>query len=66
MSKFWELLQESVIVQGSVTLILVGTICYLAIAGREIPEYLVAASGLALGYFFGSKTQQRIERAGKE
>lgn len=66
MDKFLDLLRESVIVQGTVTLALVGTICYLAVAGREIPEYLVAASGLALGYFFGSKTQQRIERARME
>lgn len=66
MQKFWELLQSSVIVQGSVTLALVGTVCYLAIVGREIPEYLVAATGLAMGYFFGSKTQQRIDKLQKE
>lgn len=66
MNKFLDLLRESVIVQGTVTLALVGTICYLALAGRDVPEYVVAASGLALGYFFGSKTQQRIERAQRE
>jgi hypothetical protein len=60
MSTFWKLLQESVIVQGLVTLILVGGVVYLVCVGREVPELLSTCTMLVLGYYFGSKTQQII------
>lgn len=60
MSKFWELLEQSVLVQGLVTLLLVTACIYLAIAGKEIPELLSSATMLALGFYFGSKSQQTI------
>ena len=60
MDKFWELLAESVIVQGTVTLMLVGGCIYLAVTGQEIPELLGSATMLALGFYFGTKTQQSL------
>lgn len=65
MNRFWELLQESVIVQGAVTLILVSTCCYLFATGQEIPEFLGQALMLVLGFYFGSKIQQVIGRKGE-
>jgi len=64
---FWQLLAESVIVQAVVTLVLVAASCYLAIVGQPIPEELKAATLLALGFYFGTKSQQYIHaQADKE
>ncbi len=65
MDKFWELFQQSVIIQGLVTLILVVTLCILFLTGRPIPELLAAIASLVLGFWFGSKSQHAIEKARK-
>lgn len=65
MAKFWELLSESVIVQAAVTLMLVGTICYLYLTDKSVPDPLVNILMIVLGYWFGTKTQQVIERRAK-
>lgn len=52
---FWDLFAESVIIQGILTLAVVGTICYLVILGKPIPEIMVNLSGLIVGFWFGSK-----------
>ena len=62
MDKFWQLVQDSVIVQGLVTLSLTGSVIYLAVAGRPVPDLLGSATLLSLGYYFGSKSQQVITR----
>ncbi len=62
MGKFWELVKESVIVQGTVTLIMVGTICYMYANGLEVPGGLEIAFGTILGFYFGSKVQNTIQR----
>jgi len=59
-AKFWELLKESVIVQGTITLTLVGATVYLAATGQEIPDVIASSTALALGFYFGSKSQQVI------
>ena len=61
MDKFWKLLKESVIVQGTITLILVCSVVYLAVVGRPVPDELSAGMALALGYYFGSKAQMQIQ-----
>lgn len=65
MNKFWELVKESVIVQGTVTLIMVGTICYMYVNGLEVPDALTVAFGTILGFYFGSKSQNTIQRMSK-
>lgn len=62
MTKFWELVKSSVIVQGTVTLVLVGTTCYLYASGQDVPESLLSLDGLVIGFFFGSKSQQIAAR----
>lgn len=59
---FWKLLSESTILQGLLSLTLIGTTCYLSIAGREIPDGLLQATMLVVGYFFGSKATQQVMR----
>jgi hypothetical protein len=60
MERFWELLQESVLVQGSVTLVLVVTLCFMFATGRPVPDTLIGFAMLVLGFWFGTKSQRAI------
>jgi hypothetical protein len=55
MDKFWELLQESVIVQGVLTVMIVGAWLYMVIAGKQPPAALESLVTLVVGFFFGQK-----------
>ena len=66
MSKFWELLQESVIVQGVVTVALVGTLCAMFLMGRVVPDLLMQITLLVLGFWFGAKSQYANVKHAKE
>lgn len=57
MSKFWQLLEESVITQALVTLILICVVAFMVVTEKAIPEILVVLSSTALGYYFGAKGQ---------
>lgn len=63
MEKFWDLLQESVIVQSLVSLILVLTLCFMFVTGREIPQLLTNITLLVFGFWFGSKSSAFITKA---
>lgn len=52
---FLDLLKSSVIMQGLLSLLVVGAYVYMLIAGLTIPETLTVSVGLVLGFFFGSK-----------
>jgi len=58
MSKFWELLEESVLVSGIIALSCIGAVVYLSITGKPIPDILVNISMAVIGFFFGGKVQQ--------
>jgi len=58
--KFWELMEKSVLVQATVTAALVGTACYLWATGQPVPTLLAGTLGTALGFWFGTKSQQWI------
>ena len=60
--RFWDALNKSILVSGLLALLVWGAILYLAIAKVEIPEVLSAGGSLILGYFFGSRSGQQIER----
>lgn len=62
MKQFWNLVKESTITQGVVTLGLTGTVCYLAITGQPVPELVAYGFTAVLGFFFGAKTQQALGR----
>ena len=66
MTRFWDLLEQSVLVQGLVTVALVFAVIYMAVTSREIPEGLFGMALLALGYYFGSKTQLTGKQAAQE
>ena len=50
-----DLWKSSALIQGIMALAGFGTICYLAIAGRAIPEILAALVGSIIGFYFGTK-----------
>jgi len=62
MAKFWELLRESVILQAIIALVLTGVICYLYVIGQDVPESLVQALFVILGFYFGSKSAELLRR----
>ena len=66
MSKFLDLVKESVITQAAITLILVSTASYMAATGKEIPDLIELATMLVLGFYFGSKSQQIIQRTRRQ
>jgi hypothetical protein len=65
MDKFWQLLEESVIVQSAVTLILIATLCVMLLRGQPIPDLLSSITFAVLGFWFGSKVQLAISKRSK-
>ena len=66
MSKFWELFAESVILQALLALMFGGTVCYMYLAGMEVPDTLIALLSAIVGFYFGGKTQiAAAKKAGK-
>lgn len=64
MDTFWDLFKESVVIQGTITLILVCVICYLYIQQLPVPDTLSGLLMVVIGFWFGSKSQQAISRGG--
>ena len=52
---FWELFSRSVIVTGMIALVLIITVCVLAILQRPIPDILLYLVSVVTGFFFGAK-----------
>ena len=63
MAKFWQLLEESVIIQAFLTLGVWAAAIALIFLQREIPEVLSAGCYTILGFWFGSKTASQIAKA---
>lgn len=62
MSTFWDLVKESVILQGIVTVLLLLSACYLWATGQEVPEQLGNLLQLVVGFWLGSKVQNVLNR----
>jgi uncharacterized membrane protein YfcA len=59
--RFWDLLEKSVILQATITLVFAGTVVYLIVVNRPVPEIIGYALSSILGFYFGSKSQQQID-----
>lgn len=57
-----ELLKQSTLLQAILTIVLLGVISYLIVIEHPVPDVLTNAFLLILGYYFGTKSQQAIER----
>lgn len=62
MTKFWELLEESVIVQSTLALGLTGVASYLWIVEKPVPDPLMLLLGLAWGFYFKSKVDVAVKK----
>jgi hypothetical protein len=60
MTGFWELLASSVIVQATITLCLIVTICTLYLTKQPVPDTLVHMLEIILGFYMGGKVQNTL------
>ncbi len=61
-SRFLDLLERSIIVQGLTMLALTGVIIYLAIADQPIPDLVRDLTVLSFGFYFGGKIENSKSR----
>ena len=66
MDKFIELLKESVITQGVLTVGLAGVYAYLLIIQAPIPQNLETILGVIVGFYFGGKVPIAATRIASE
>jgi uncharacterized membrane protein AbrB (regulator of aidB expression) len=50
---------ETVIPQALLTILLVGGAVYMVITGQDVPDWLIAAAGSIIGFYFGSDYEFR-------
>ncbi len=60
--QFIELLRESVLVQGIITLIVTFTISYMYVMEMVVPQELFNILLLILGFYFGGKVERQAQR----
>lgn len=56
---------ESTLIQGLLTLIIISAIVYMAVTGQEINRELLSFGTLIVGFWFGSKAQQQFAKGSK-
>lgn len=56
-SRILEMFEESIILQGFITVAFAGTYCYLIVTGRQVPDGLEKLVWTVLGFWFGTKSQ---------
>ena len=55
MKNLHEAFMESVVLQGILAIMVVGTLCYMYATGQEVPDGLVGLAGIAVGFYFRTK-----------
>jgi hypothetical protein len=63
LEKFLDLLRESVILQGILTLSVCGVWLFLVASGKTVPDALTNIVGLVIGFYFGGKIQLAINKS---
>jgi len=66
MKTFWQLLRDSVILQSLMVMMVMGSVCFLAITGKPIPEVMVNVTMLIAGFFFGAKSITAVQSATRD
>ncbi|MBA7474263.1 hypothetical protein ES707_09611 [subsurface metagenome] len=62
MTKFFDLLERSIIVQSFLTLMFGGAVVTLAMLGREIPDILVQMTTVIVSFWMGTKVQHTVDQ----
>ncbi len=65
METLLQLLRESILIQGTLTLTVVGVALYLMATGQEVPTDLWTLVTLVVGFYFGSKVENAKTRIAK-
>jgi len=60
--KLFELFVDSTIIQSAITMMLVATMLYLIVVGREVPDILANLTMSVVGFWFGQKVQLGARR----
>jgi len=60
--KLLDLLQESSLLQALITFGLLVSLLYLYLTGRPVPQELVNAFSVVLGFYFGAKVQNVVNK----
>jgi len=60
MDTFWRLFEKSTITSFVITIGVVGSCVYCWVAKDDVPQALLTATMLILGYFFGVKGQVEL------
>lgn len=63
--KFFTMLSESTIFQGTLMLLVVGAWVYMLVTQTPVPQELSGAALLIIGFFFGGKFTQSVASAVK-
>lgn len=50
---------ETVVPQAILTVLIIGGAMYLVVSGQTVPDWLLSASGLIIGFYFGSDYEFR-------
>ena len=58
-----DLLERSVLVQSFLTLMLMASIVYMWVSGRQVPSDLTQFTSIVLAFWMGSKAQNEANRA---
>lgn len=66
MERFWDLMAESVIVQGLLTLGVTACVFIAIFSAIEVPKEVWTLLGLAWGFYFGGKSQIAIMASRKK
>lgn len=61
-SRFWDLMEQSVLTSGVISVLLISSVCWLAVKGDPIPDLLTVATSVILGFFFGAKVEASARR----
>ncbi|MBA7635002.1 hypothetical protein ES703_42602 [subsurface metagenome] len=61
MTKFWDLVERSIIVQSVLPLVFGGAVVYLSIVGRPVPELLAHLTWACVSFWMGTKVQHAVD-----
>ncbi len=63
MKTFWQLMRESTIIQGLMTLSSWFVVLYLCLTQQPVPEILIGVTGVLTGFWFKSKQEYQVQQA---
>lgn len=63
---FWHALERSIIVQSTITLLLVASVVYLALASKPVPDLLANLTLMVVSFWMGTKVEYRARDLARE